>query len=423
MPPGAGQERIPALPGSRIGEDPGDLVVQEVVRHLGIEPEWTVVTEDGVGFVSAELGVWLTVEDVGATSPFLRAEVRFGLSVPDREAGLFVLEGLNHRGSVGRWILDPATGTVSGMASLDLGAVLRDSAVQVAAEVVSSLVVRAEDLVSCSVPERDMGGRKALTLIDGRRRDREHAFFREYFERQLQAGEEPGAARRVLPLVQDGMLYLTLGWWADHGMAESWCTNGKGLGMAVKVAKHPALGYGLMIAAGLEEPVDRDPADVAGRAAHLNRFQTAAPGLGAWGDGLGGLEYRLFLPNSLIETIESDLPEPRLISSAVREVVERVEWWAAVAELDDPPGHLLAHPDWEGDDEAELLARRDPINDGLDAPASYAWIDGLGRAAATTEDSYRLWRSRLTPDDLDDPGVAGFSDWFEREVAHRHGRA
>jgi len=226
----------------------------------------------------------------------------------------------------------------------------------------------------------------------------------------------------VLPLVHDVMLYLTGGWLFEHDDFGSRCFDGKGLAMVVRVAQHPALGYGTMIAGGAETPGGDEWATVAERAARLNRFHTAAPGLGAWASGLAGLEYRVFLPNSLIALVETELPEPRLISSAVREVVARVDWWSAGGELEVPPDRLLVQPDWDGDEEAEVLARRDPIDDGLDTPDSYVWIDSLGRAAATTEDSYRLWRSRLITDDLEDLGVAGFSKRFEREVAHRHGR-
>lgn len=395
---------------------------EDVLRCLGVEPEWTVVAEDGVGFVSGELGVWLTARDPESGPPLLRTEIRFALGVPEREDNLSVLDTLNHRGSVGRWVHEPATGTVAVVASIDLTAVLRESAGEVGAEVVSALVVRAEDLAFRSVPQRYLDGRKALTLIGDRRRDHEDRFLRERFKRQLQAGAEPGAARRVLPLVQDVLLYLAPGWTLDHRETMSWCTDSKGLGMAVRVAEHPTQGYGLMIAAGPEKLFDASQALVAQRAACLNRFYTATPGLGAWASGLGGLEYRVFVPSSLVELVERDLPEPRLLSAAVREVVERIEWWAASDDLDTSTGPLLAHPAWDGDQTAEIIARRDPINDGLDAPDSYVWLDSLGRAAASTEGSYQLWRSRLIPADLDDPGVAGFSRWFEGEVAHRHGQ-
>jgi hypothetical protein len=76
----------------------------------------------------------------------------------------------------------------------------------------------------------------------------------------------------------------------------------------------------------------------------------------------------------------------------------------------------------DGDLEAEVLARREPINDGLRAPDSYVWLDHLGRGAASTEASFDLWRSQLGPKDLDEPSVSGFSEWFRREVEHRHGK-
>ena len=82
---------------------------------------------------------------------------------------------------------------------------------------------------------------------------------------------------------------------------------------------------------------------------------------------------------------------------------------------------MLLQPGWQDDDNAAVLARRDPINDGFHTPDGYVWLDHLGRAAATTENSYQIRRSRLAAVDVKDRGVAGFSRWFEREVAHRSG--
>lgn len=50
---------------------------EELVRRRGVEPEWTAVADGGVGFVAAELGGRLTVEDNAPDSVLLRAEVRF----------------------------------------------------------------------------------------------------------------------------------------------------------------------------------------------------------------------------------------------------------------------------------------------------------------------------------------------------------
>jgi hypothetical protein len=136
-----------------------------------------------------------------------------------------------------------------------------------------------------------------------------------------------------------------------------------------------------------------------------------------------GLEYRTFLPNSLLELANRDLPELRLVSAVIRDTAARARpSLVPLRAVAEHPDRTLLKPDWAGDTEAEILARRDPINDGLHAPDSYVWLDRLGRAAATTESSFELWRSRLHPVDVDDPTVAGYSDWFQREAAHRHGK-
>jgi len=72
---------------------------------------------------------------------------------------------------------------------------------------------------------------------------------------------------------------------------------------------------------------------------------------------------------------------------------------------------------WPGDDEAISLARRDPINDGLEDPDGIVYLDRMGRASAITEASFELWRSRLLPEDHGE--VDGFIRWAESCIADR----
>jgi hypothetical protein len=74
---------------------------------------------------------------------------------------------------------------------------------------------------------------------------------------------------------------------------------------------------------------------------------------------------------------------------------------------------------WEGDEQADRFARRDPITDTWSLPVAYEWMDHLGRETRTTAASYRLWQSVLLPEDFEDPGVADFSARFEQELPAR----
>jgi hypothetical protein len=91
--------------------------------------------------------------------------------------------------------------------------------------------------------------------------------------------------------------------------------------------------------------------------------------------------------------------------------------------LDRPPPTsavpILQHPTWQGDEEARVLARRDPINDDDQATGALVYLDRLSRPSWITDASYDLWRSHLHPEDLVDPGVAGFIRWHDAERAER----
>ena len=395
-------------------------VCEEVVRHLQVEPEWTVVESDGVGFVAGQLGVWLAIEPREGSAASIRVEVRLARCLAGVASDL-LLDSLNATGAVGCWIYDPASQTIAATAGLDLDTPPTETAVRTVATVVSYLVVRAEDLAGASVAERELGGIKALTLIAGRRRTGEHPFLREHLFRCRSAGAEPGAAVRVLPLVQDGLLYLTPGWYVEHDERHSRGSDGHGRCLNLGVGRHRALGWGLAIAASSERHQNADPSGSA-EAQRLNQLHSSPPGWGAWSTGPNGPEYRIFLPNSLLEVVEKDLPQPRLISGAVLDALNRTEPGPHAPALDRTTSGPLIRPRWGGDEEAEGMARREPINDGPGTPDGYVWIDSLGRAATTTEESFRIWRSRLLPADLDSPSVVGFSQWFEREVNHRRGR-
>jgi hypothetical protein len=396
---------------------------EDVVAHLGVEAECTVAAADGVGFVAGELGVWMTVEEKGAAPPRFRAEVRLARQVPDDETISEFVDRLNHRGLLGCWVHDQPTGILALSAGIDLSTTVREDTVAIAAQVVSSMVASAEELAYKSAPQRDLGAAKALTLVGGVRRKGEHPLFRRHTGTVLEQGRTADTARVSLCLAQDVMLYLVPGWTFEHDTTATTCEDDQGFVLVVRVAQHPAFGYGLMIALGSQSRLTIPAADAHRRAFELNRSEARRPGLGAWAVSGPGLEYRTFLPNSLLELANRDLPELRLVSAVIRDTAARARpSLVPLRAVAEHPDRTLLKPDWAGDTEAEILARRDPINDGLHAPDSYVWLDRLGRAAATTESSFELWRSRLHPVDVDDPTVAGYSDWFQREAAHRHGK-
>jgi hypothetical protein len=66
-----------------------------------------------------------------------------------------------------------------------------------------------------------------------------------------------------------------------------------------------------------------------------------------------------------------------------------------------------------------VLARRDPINDGMDAPAALVYLDWVARPCAITDESFKLWRSHLLPEDHDDKGATGLIRWYERQRLQR----
>jgi hypothetical protein len=407
-------------------------LLQDVVAALGIEPEWTVDETDGVGFVACDLGTWLTVDESDARSPAFRAEVRLARNVPDNEQTREVVGMLNHEATVGCWVVDPESATLALVAGVNLSTILKDDTVGFDAKVVASIVTTAESLAYRSVPERDLGAAKAITLIGGSRRKGEHPLLREHLRAALDMGRgraagaattaTAGAATATLNLVQDVMIYLVPGWTIEHHSAETICENGDGFTLVVRVAEHPGYGCGLTIALGARSLLTMSAAEAHWRAFELNRTEARRPGLGCWAWAGYGLEYRTFLPDSLLELANHDLPEPRLVTGAIREAAARARPSLVplrlVAANRQP---ILVRPQWDCDHQAATIARLEPINDGLAASDGYVWIDVHGRAAATAPTSFGLWRSRLLPEDLDHPGVVGYSEWFHREMQHRHG--
>ena len=72
-----------------------------------------------------------------------------------------------------------------------------------------------------------------------------------------------------------------------------------------------------------------------------------------------------------------------------------------------------------GREAIDLLARRDPYNDGARPHNPHVvchFTDALGRLCGSTEESLELWRSRLTEQDRSTPGVLDFPRVPEDEV-------
>ncbi|HSP38093.1 MAG TPA: hypothetical protein VLR26_10095 [Frankiaceae bacterium] len=146
---------------------PWSAQLLSLLNELEIEPDWTVVDATGVGFVAADLGTWLSVSDPPGGSPRLTVQTRVALDVPDTSRHWRVIDDRNGRATVGRWVLEGGvvalTATVPAAAPLGLQAA-----------VVSDIVSAAETAAFLGWAQRDLGGCKALTLVDGLGRSSAH---------------------------------------------------------------------------------------------------------------------------------------------------------------------------------------------------------------------------------------------------------
>ncbi|MEU6408277.1 hypothetical protein [Microbispora sp. NPDC046933] len=144
--------------------------------------------------------------------------------------------------------------------------------------------------------------------------------------------------------------------------------------------------------------------------ATLNRDAATRGGVapGCW--TVGGRDnavHRLFVPAALLTAAP---PEVAVL------FVERLAWQAAEqfhAGFRYRAEHVrvLVAPEWPGDDEADVIARREPYNDGARPRNPHAvcrFEDALVRVCGINADSLALWESRLTDEDRATPGVLDF---------------
>jgi hypothetical protein len=396
-------------------------LIAAVVSRLGIKPEWTLEDPAGVGFVAAELGTWLTVRTTPACERWLSAEVRLARQVPDTEKTWAFVDELNHWSFHGRWVHDPASATVAVVGGLDLDGLGRADPVWLSAAVVATMVSSAESFASLSRPEGSLDAWKALTLVGGRRRRQAHAISGFVGRDIVSRGKQPGDAAQALILVQDCLVPELLGWSVEHDRHESLAVRRDGLSLVLRACSHPAVGHGLMVTVGGEE-LDADGADVPRRLAALNRALHSQPSLAGWTRVEDHLELRVFLPNALLAWMDISIAEMSPLLAQIHTIIEQADAASNIDADTEHPESVLLKPAWPGDEEATFLARRDPINDGEDAPGTLVWIDRLQRPAYTTVESFWRWQGRLTADDLADPSVRGFIDWFNREHERQQSR-
>jgi hypothetical protein len=264
-----------------------------------------------------------------------------------------------------------------------------------------------------------LSGITALTLIEGERRPETHEIVEHLPERVYPEGESDKVPARLLPHIQANLSTWLPGWSLEHADDHSIC-DAENWTFLIRTVAHPHAGWGLQVT--LVSLSSSEKHECLRSAAVFNRgdsrveIEVGAPG--CWTYVYDRLEYRTFLPAWLLK-YGNDMSVLVFVRSIVQGVAARVvlpELQHVQAEL----GAVFVRPAWPGDDEAIVLARRHPINDGENAPDSFVWLDYGERAAYTTEESFRVWRSRLLPEDLSDKGVAGYSKWFEHELALRH---
>ncbi|MCW2903369.1 MAG: hypothetical protein JWO67_5634 [Streptosporangiaceae bacterium] len=385
---------------------------QRIIDALRIEVEWTVHEPDGfgLGFVAGELGVWLATRDDDRLSA-LHIEVRVARHVPDGPDVRKFCETRNHYGLVGRWVHDAATATVSLVA--DLPSFNADGPeaglVEVWAEYVAHMIATAESAAFRSLPQLGMGGQKALTLVGGQRRKPSDRFVNRLAD-IVELGKDAEAAEEVMELLRQTPPVV-------HGRAgSSWlishespvialrCLDGEVI--SIFAAQHPTFGWGIMIAAGQDPEklwLDDDPELIAS----LNRTAVQRGGLapGSWTQGQH-VEHRMFISNTLLRAAGSPQTAHFAVSEFVTETAVQLRRSRITVEQETP---ALVRPAWPDDDRADVLARRDPFNDGIDNPDVAIYLDLFGRGCGITQRSFELWESRLTDDDRTDPRVAGFT--------------
>ncbi|GIH72004.1 hypothetical protein [Sphaerimonospora thailandensis] len=402
---------------------------QRIVGILDIEPEWTVQEDGMLGFVPGEIGVLLAVEEDADDGPaVLRVEARLARHAPDGpETWKFcdLLNNLSLFGSLGgRWVHDPATGVVALVA--DLAVPAEAELVEPYAEFVALLTCRAEIAAFNSIPQKDLGAGKALTLLHGRRRTVAHPLLDRLSEAR-RAGADPAPVRAVAELARQRLAERLATWSAPRWFSapvdwfELW--SGYGTVLGIDEVENPELGWGIMIGASFLPEAKRQALiaegtlpDIPGFATDphtlttLNRDAATLGGTapGCWTVGSrDNTVHRLFLPAALLATAT---PQTAAL------LVEQLAWQTADQfhagfRYRAEGVRVLAAPEWLGDEEADVIARREPYNDGPRPRNPHAvchFEDALGRVCGINADSLALWESRLTDDDRATPGVLDF---------------
>jgi hypothetical protein len=395
---------------------PWSAHLQCLLSELGIKPDWTVVGSDGVGFVAADLGTWLSVSESPDGSAWLTAQTRVALDVPDTSRNWRVIDERNGRSAIGRWVLDD--GVVALTASVPASAPLA-----LLAAVVSDIVSAAETAAFLGWAQRDLGGRKALTLVNGAGRNSAHPVASYRHEVVVPAGQSSAAALEVVTWAMDELLFVL----PDHDVEPEDDGQGclaisdAGMWLRLRAAQHPSLGWGVMIALSGERWAGQE-ADVLRRALNANRTEPARAhrwAAGTWLFNGAGLEHRIFLPSALLDPLPG-IEAVTVVQELVAEVAGREEAPAAAR-----PASPALRRGWPHDDRAAVQARREPINDGVecDAPDLSIYLDRLGRACGITDASFHAWERRLTAEDHEHDRVASFRQFAEARIADRARRA
>ncbi|MEV4322394.1 hypothetical protein AB0J37_09210 [Microbispora rosea] len=402
---------------------------QRIASILAIEPEWTVREDDRLlGFVAGEMGVLLAVRESGDWASVLRVEARLARHVPDDPHTWKFCDRLNNLplfGSLGgRWLHDPATGVVALVA--DLPVPDEPALVEPYAEFVALLACRAEIAAHQSIPQKDLRAGKALTLLRGRRRTVAHPLL-DRLDETRRTGGDPTPVRAVVKLVRKRLTERLAEdpaprWFtAPVDWIELW--HGYGTVLTVNSVENPKLGWGIMIGASFLPETKRKGMIADGLVPDIPAFATdphtlatlnrdaatrggVAPGCWTVG-GRDNAVHRLFVPAALLAAAA-----PEVAALFVEQLVWQAseQFHAGFRYRAENVGVLVA-PDWPGDDEADVLARREPYSDGARSRNPHTvrhFEDALGRVFGINADSLALCEPRPADDDRATPGVLDF---------------
>ncbi|WP_405393422.1 hypothetical protein [Microbispora hainanensis] len=378
---------------------------QRIARILHIEPEWTVQEDDRLlGFVAGEVGVLLAVGEGHDWASVLRVEARLARHVRDDAHTWKSCDRLNNLplfGSLGgRWVHDPATGVVALVA--DLPVPDEPELVGLYAEFVALLACRTEIAAHHSIPQKDLRAGKALTLLHGRRRTVAHPLLDRLRETR-RAGADPAPVRAVAKLVRKRLTERLAEQPAPRWFAalvdwiELWHSYGTVL--TVNSVKNPELGWGIMIGASFLPEAKRKGMIADGLVPDIPAFATdphtlvtlnrdaatsggVAPGCWTVG-GRDNAVHRLFVPAALLAAAP-----PQVAALFVEQLAwQAAEQFHAGFRYRAENVRVLVAPEWPGDDEADVIAGREPHNDGAQprnrTPSATSRTPSTGSAAVT----------------------------------------